>query len=278
MKFFLYCALPLTFCMPLASADSADQSRELTTVSLIPVGTPSLVKWVKEGRSQKATQMNPGAQPPKNVYLVSGPKQDGKKEEALNFSLNIPTKRIPLQSQNWKLIQRVATEKDKTQSKVYIEGSLPELKGDYSIFLSRKVGHKNWKNPSYRILSDDVKRFPLGAVRILNISPFKILVTVDDANVGILAPGKSLVAKKLQGRQLKLWAIKKNKEKVLFFRRNMEQKSNARTNLACTLAHTRSNPVTVHWVLAPPPYKEEEPKKKSVESSQTETTQQDSDE
>jgi len=271
MKFFIYCVLPLTFCLSFATANPKKQSEKHSTVSLVPVGSPSLVKWLKEGKSQKATQMHPRAQPPKDIYLVGGLKKGGKKAEALNLSLNTPTKRIPLQSQNWKLIHRVVTEKDKTQSKTYIEGTLPESKGDYSIFLSRKAGKKNWKNPNYRVLSDDVKRFPLGAVRILNFSPFKILVTVNSKNVGILAPNKSLVTKKLQGRMLKLWVLKKNKEKVLVFRRQIQQKSEDRINLACTLAHTRSNPVKIRRIPVMSPYKEPE-KKKSIEGKAEKVT------
>jgi len=247
MKKLTLSALLLLSCFGNSTADPASSKPDSYSVSLIPVGVHSLIKWEKVEDYVEAEQVDPSAQPPSTIFLQEGGSDTS--EKPLKVRLNSATKRISLSGKQFKLFK---SSKSGENSHVLItELTLPDSFGEYSIFFLRAEGESDWRNPKTFIFTDEVESFPLGSLRVCNLSSNDLLVRFGEEEEEV-APGASLVLKSENNESLKIWSVSEDRKKLIF-RRHVSPQEKDRVDLVCFLADSEKQSVKSRWIKVQPP-------------------------
>lgn len=241
-------------------------------VSFVVVGARSDAYWVGDGADMKVFAHDPGALPPKDVYLaVPQEKGDGasskKKRTRLMLSLNVPTERVTLRGNECRLSSRHASGEDFAY-KNFTSALLPKKIDPYTVFLARQPKHRTWKSPKHVVFSDSKVKFPLGSARIVNMSDRPIVIQRGKKVLGRVAPGKGAIIKKAlklkNSETVTVMYLDKGKKR-LAFRRALNFPKDQRVNIACTYVPKRSKPLLAHlFATAEPPQPPVAQKKKST--------------
>ncbi|NWK56572.1 hypothetical protein HW115_13200 [Verrucomicrobiaceae bacterium N1E253] len=256
---------------PRVAQSKSDEEKPAYEVSFVVVGARSDAYWVGDGPDMKVFAHDPGAAPPRDIFIATGKKQSGvasgeEKRKRLMLALNVPTERVQLRTSKCDLSARLQSGEDISYKK-YTSAQLPPVIGEYTVFMARQPKHKTWKEPQRLILSDSEARFPKGAVRVVNLADRPVYIQKGKKVLGHLAPRKSVVIKKaLNAKQpevISLWYTHKGR-KVPAFRRALNYQDDQRLNIACTYVPKRSRPLLSQLFLTAKPLpKPEVPKKKS---------------
>ncbi len=234
-----------------SNAQKKAEEKPAYTISFVTVGARSDAYWIGDGPKMKVYAVDPGAAPPKDVYIAV-PKGKGKgksskkKHQRLFLGLNVPTERLKVRNLQCALTTRYQSGDSygyKNYTTLVLDG---KPVGPYSVFLSRNPKRKTWQSPQRLILSDSLKKFPLGSARITNMSDRIVVIKVGDKIIGRLAPGKFTIIKnalKLKNAETVMVIYKDKRKKRMAFRRSLNYPKDQRVDVVCTYVPKRSKPI-----------------------------------
>ena len=234
-----------------SKAQKKAEEKPAYKISFVTVGARSDAYWVGDGPKMKVYAIDPGAAPPKDVYIAV-PKGKGKgksskkKHKRLFLGLNVPTERVKVKSSQCALTTRYQSGDSygyKNYTTLVLDG---KPVGPYSVFLSRNPKHKTWQSPQRLILSDSLEKFPLGSARVTNMSDRLVVIKVGDKIMGGLNPGKSIIIKnalKLKNAEPVMVIYKDKRKKRLAFRRSLNYPQDQRVEIVCSYVPKRSKPL-----------------------------------
>lgn len=254
LRFTLAAAI-LGLALPNDAFAQIEAELEPTTfdVSIIPVGISSDSRWVGKGVKMRAIAIDPGAAPPRPIFLT----QSAKEKVELNFSLNSASERFPLKQPIVQLNKQTSpgTKDSPPTFAPYNQKNLGNRPGAYSVVYARAHDQKDWKKPISMTLNDNYDVFPKGSIRFINLSPIPVAVKIGSSSPQKLSPGKTIIWKTSEfgSHQLKIGYQDKKKEIHYTFNSQVRVTQESRMNLCTFPVPQKTKPMTTRGFTTPPP-------------------------
>ena len=207
------------------------------TVTFLPMGQapPFKIKGRGEHRVLKAPPKD--ALPPKGLVIPSK-KQDVpielKLRQQSDYKIKLPKDRVVQLS-----APSVAAEGEEETPQPWWRGKLPASRSSLVVlFLNPKV--KNWSKPLSVKLKNDSVAFPKNSIRVLNVSPYPLIVMMNKFKRVEIKPGKHYIYKEV-AREKKMAVYIKSKvgKPVKVYKANIDNKNTSRSNVVFYAAKPR---------------------------------------
>jgi len=196
-------------------------------VTFLPVGQAPPFKI--KGKGEFRILKNPAkfALPPKGLVIPSK-----KKQQPISLTLgqqNTYKIRLP-KDRSIRLAPPSAVSED--EAPPWWRGKLPSGQSSLVVlFPNPKI--KNWSKPLSLTLKNDAATFPPNAIRILNVSPYPLIVLLNKSKPIEIKPGKHYIYKGAS-RERKMAVYIKNKagKPIKVYKANIDNKNTFRTDVA----------------------------------------------
>jgi len=180
-----------------------------------------LPPWKEEIRDGRRIQSvpEPGQMPPSKIE-VNGGTLDG---SLANLYLRRMTNYYSVAGEQERL---EISEKGKESN--WINHAMPTASHTLGI-LFRDLQDMTWLKPKVKILRDDLRAFPLGSMRLVNVSHLEVAVKLADQDSVFIKPGESSQLKLKEGDNLvSISAIGPNGRSMLIFQNDIPMKKGRR--------------------------------------------------
>lgn len=260
MKTILSLSLTLAMALAVQAQDNVTSTKPAEekpaySVSFVAVGAQSDAFWVGDGDKMEVHAHDPGAAAPRVVYIDT-PSSKGKRKQ-LTLALNVPTERVKLSSNVCNVTMRYQSGDD-VSYKNFTSVQLPKKMDPYTVLMARQPKHRTWKSPQRMVLSDSKVKFPLGSVRVVNLSDRPVVVQRGKKLLGRLGPKKSVIIKKvlrLKNPETLMLLYEEKGKKRVGFQRQLKYPSDQRANIVCSYMPKRSRSLLSHLFLTKEPIK-----------------------
>lgn len=248
----LLVALAFACLGPRAHAQDGERAKKPDRlVRLLPVGEAPPFRQVIEDGVRKELPPPPGSVPPFSVVQLT---PEGAEEgQPLRLRLDRLSGSMPVRPGSLALHE---TGPDGLNPNAWHTLRIPNQSTHALAILWRDPEEKSWDKAQSMTLPDDVKAFPAGSVRIVNVSPWPVGIDFD-GQAGQLPPGKVLLKPARRGvlknAPLKVAFKGKDGRWMPVFHQSLNQAGGERTNVVIYRADGEKprRPVKVRVIAEP---------------------------
>lgn len=237
--------------VPITAAQDEDKEPALTA-SLIPVGSGSDAYWEGDGPGMRAVALDPEAAPPKTLSVRT---RDGL--ATIPASLNRPSPALPVREGSLRVFANTEASDD-GEPPLFGEYAIAAGSGHFDIFVNRDPEEEGWDDAQSLTLPASTDRFPMGAVRLINLSGQTVkarlgteMITVPSREVRIHRPGAEADDKLMTVQAAH--ARRGGDGARVFLRTGIKGDSSGRTNLIFYPGRDPEEPVKATWYRQIPP-------------------------
>lgn len=161
-------------------------------ISLLAIGNPPEPRYVIREDRRHLLDTAAAESPPGEV-MVREKSGETESFKGVPLGLNSPTGYITYKGERKLVLFREANGGDRSE---FASLTLPELKGDLAVFLTRNRKNKSWESePEIHYFDNSLEAFPKDSVRLINLSAVIARAQINDGRVFQIDAGRSAVVR-----------------------------------------------------------------------------------